>query len=298
MDELIIASRAVHFAAAALLVGAPLFRLAVAPERPRGSADGRMIEIVAAVVALVSGLGWFAGVAATMAGSFADALTRDTLQAVAFDTRFGHLWIARLVLLAALLALQALAKPAPARDGALLALAAAFAASLVGVGHGMTGAGHGPEVARIHMAADIVHLLCAATWIGALFCLGRLLHQVLIAKETPDTARLALRQFSLIGYWAVALVLISGCINALIMVPGPAALIGSDYGRVLLIKLALVLVLVAIAIGNRVVLTPPIMAAKGPLAVRNLWRSVLVEQGVALAVLAAVAWLGTIHPVP
>ena len=195
------------------------------------------------------------------------------------------------------IAVQALAK-SPVRDTALLGLAAAFAASLVGVGHGMTGAGHGPEVARIHMAADIVHLLCAATWIGALVCLGRLLHRVLIGKETLDAVRESLRRFSLIGYWVVALVLISGCINALVMVPGPAALIGSEYGRALLIKLAFVLALVAIAVGNRVVLTRPIMAAKEHLPVRNLWRSVLVEQGVALAVLAAVAWLGTIHPVP
>jgi len=298
VDELIIASRAVHFAAAALLVGAPLFRLAVAPDGLRSDAGGRAVEIAAAVAALVSGLGWFAGVAATMAGSFADAITPDTLQAVTFDTRFGHLWLARLVLLAALMAVQAIAKPSPARDAALLALAAAFAASLVGVGHGMTGAGHGPEVARIHMAADVVHLLCAATWIGGLVGLGRLLHRVMIGKETLDVLREALRRFSLIGYWAVALVLITGCINALVMVPGPASLIGSDYGHALLVKLALVAVLVAMAIGNRVVLTPRIMAAEQPGAVRNLWRSVLVEQGVGLAVLAAAAWLGTIHPVP
>jgi len=298
VDELIIASRAVHFAAAVLMVGAPLFRLAVAPDGWRGDPGGRAIEIAAAVAALVSGLGWFAGVAATMAGSWADAITPDTLWAVSFETRFGHLWIARLVLLAALMTVQAIAKASPLRDAALLTLAAAFAASLVGVGHGLTGAGHGPEVARIHTAADIVHLLCAATWLGALVGLGRLIHRVLIGKETLDVVREALRRFSLIGYWAVALVLVTGCINALVMVPGPASLIGSDYGRALLVKLALVVVLVAIAIGNRVALTPRIMAADQSVAVRNLWRSVLVEQGVGLAVLTAVAWLGTIHPVP
>ena len=201
-------------------------------------------------------------------------------------------------MLAVLMVLQAPRKPSPLRDAALLALAAAFAASLVGVGHGLTGAGHGPEVARIHMAADIVHLLCATTWIGTLICLGRVLHRVLIGKETADMLREALRRFSLIGYWVVALVLITGCINALVMVPRPASLIASDYGRALLVKLAFVVVLVAIAIGNRVVLTPRIMAADQPVEVRNLWGSVLVEQGVGLAVLAAVAWLGTIHPVP
>ncbi len=295
MDELIVASRLVHFAAAALLFGAPLFRLAVAPAQP---SIGPRLEVAASVAALLSGLGWFAGVAATMAGSFTDAVTPDILQAVAFDTRFGHLWIARLVVLIAIFVLQLGGKPTRRRDAALAVLAAALAASLVGVGHGMTGAGHGPAVARFHMVADIVHLLCAAAWIGGLFCLGYLLHAVMAGRATVGAARIALRRFSTLGYWAVALVLITGCINALVMVPRPASLISSDYGRALLLKLAFVALMVAIAIVNRVTLTPLIMAAADSKGVRSLWRSVLVEQGAAVLVLAAVAWLGTIHPVP
>ncbi len=297
MDELIIGSRLVHYAAVALLFGAPLFRLAVAPKRigeERGG--GRTAEVAASVAALLSGLGWFAGVAATMAGSFADAIAPDLLHAVTFDTRFGQLWIARLVVLAAIFAIQLGAKPSRPRDGALLILAAFSSASLVGVGHGMTGAGHGPIVARVHMVADVVHLLCAAAWIGGLFFLGGLLHRVVTGEQTPAVARRAIRRFSLMGYGAVALVLLTGCINALVMVPGPASLIGSDYGRVLLLKIALVLLMVAIALINRVALTPPIMAESG--GVGSLSRSVVVEQGVGWLVLAAVAWLGTIHPMP
>jgi putative copper export protein len=140
VDELIVASRLVHFAAAALLFGAPLFRLAIAPEERPG---GRATELAASVAALLSGLGWFAGVAANMAGSFADAVAPDILQAVTFDTRFGHLWIGRLIVLLAMFAIQLGGRPSRLRDGALVLLAAGFAASLVGVGHGMTGAGPG-----------------------------------------------------------------------------------------------------------------------------------------------------------
>jgi copper resistance protein D len=294
VDELIVASRLVHFAAAALLFGAPLFRLAIAPEEPPG---GRATELAASVAALLSGLGWFAGVAANMAGSFADAVAPDILQAVTFDTRFGHLWIGRLIVLLAMFAIQLGGRPSRLRDGALVLLAAGFAASLVGVGHGMTGAGHGPVVARIHMIADTTHLLCAAAWIGGLFCLAPLLHGVVTGRATSEAARRALRRFSTMGYWAVALVLITGCVNALIMVPRPASLIGSEYGRILLLKLAFVLLLVVIAIVNRVVLTPRIMAGDST-GVRRLWRSVLVEQGVGILVLVSVSWLGTVHPVP
>jgi len=295
VDELIVASRLVHYAAAALLLGAPLFRVAVART---AAPEAGAWEVMASIAALLSGLGWFAGVAVTMAGSFADAVAPDILQAVTFDTRFGHLWIGRLIVLVAIVVVQLGWKASRGREFALMLLASGFVASLVGVGHGMTGAGHGPAVARIHMIADVVHLLCAAVWIGGLFCLAPLLHRVITRRETSKSARKALRRFSTMGYWVVGLVLITGCINALVMVPRPASLIGSDYGRALLLKLALVAVLVGFAIVNRVVLSPPVMAAKDSTGVSRLWHSVVVEQGVGLLVLAAVAWLGTIHPVP
>jgi putative copper resistance protein D len=95
----------------------------------------------------------------------------------------------------------------------------------------------------------------------------------------------------------VALLLVSGCINGAILVPSLAKLVGTDYGRVLLVKIALAVAMVAIALVNRFALTPNIVAA-GTAGVRALSRSVLMEQGVGLLVLLSVALLGTIHPVP
>jgi len=297
VDELIIASRAVHFAALALLLGAPFFRLAVSPHGPaRGWPAGRAIELAAACVALVSGLGWFAGVAATFAGGWQDALAPDILQAVAFETRFGHLWIARLIALLALLVIHVLARPSRLRDGALAILAAAPTASLVGVGHGMTGAGAGAEVAWVHMAADIVHLLCAMAWIGGLFCLVQVLRRAVVGDSAGEFLHVVLPRFSRVGYWLVALLLISGCINALVLVPRPDSLVTSDYGRVLLVKIGLVLMMVAFALYNRLVLVAPVI--DGKMSPRALRRSAAMEQGIGLLVLAAVALLGTIHPVP
>lgn len=296
MDELIVASRAVHFAALALLFGAPLFRLAIAPDGPaRGWPGGRGIELAAALAVLLSGLGWFAGVAATFAGGWSDALAPDVLGAVVFDTRFGHLWIGRLLVLAGVFAVQ-LARPSRWRDGALVVLTAGLTASLIGVGHGMTGAGGGAAVARLHMAADVVHLLCAMGWIGGLFCLLQVLRRAMLGGLNPDVLPVVVQRFSRIGYWLVALLLISGCINALVLMPRPDSLVTSDYGRVLLIKLFLVLIMVGFALYNRVVLVGQASPAKtGAFA---LWRSAMAEQGVGLLVLASVALLGTIHPVP
>jgi len=292
VDELIVASRAVHFAALALLLGAPVFRLAIAPRGPtRGWPAGRAAELAATAVAIVSALGWFAGVAAGMAGGLADAVAPDMLQTIALDTRFGRLWVARLAALAAILAVQALARPAPARDAVLAFLAGAATASLVGTGHGLAGEG---ALGPIHALADVTHLICAMGWLGGLFCLAQLL---LRHEADADALRRVLRRFSRIGYWAVALLLVSGCINGVILVPSLAKLVGTAYGRVLMVKIALALVMVAIALVNRFRLTPRIFAADAS-GVRALRLSVVMEQGTGLLVLASVALLGTIHPVP
>jgi len=126
-------------------------------------------------------------------------------------------------------------------------------------------------------------------------------HQAGTHADTPaelDALRRVLRRFSHIGYGAVALLVGSGCINALILVPQPDRLIGTDYGRVLLVKIALALLMVAVAVVNRVLLTPPVMRSGSPASVRTLERSVVVEQGIGFLVLGTVALLGTIHPVP
>jgi putative copper resistance protein D len=294
VDELILVSRAIHFAALALLLGAPLFRLAISPHgSARGWTGGRRIELAAAAVALASALGWFAGVAAGMAGSWPDAFTPDMLQTVAFDTHFGRLWVARLAAMVVILAMEAWPRPTFAKDIGLAFLVGAVAMSLVGTGHGMAGEG---TLGPVHVVADMTHLLCAMGWIGGLFCLGEVLHRATRDDAAGQDLWRVLPRFSRIGYWLVAALLISGCVNALILVPRPDSLLTSAYGRVLLIKLGLVAIMVAVAIYNRVVLTAQVMASTN--GARALWRSVLVEQGVGLAVLATVALLGTIHPVP
>jgi putative copper resistance protein D len=295
VDELIVASRAVHFAALALLFGAPVFRLAIAPHgSARGWPGGRAFQLAAAALALASALGWFAGVASGMAGSWVDAVAPDMLQTVALDTRFGRLWIARLAALAAILGIQAFARAAPAKDAALVFLAGAVTASLVGTGHGTAGEG---ALGPIHAVADVTHLLCATGWVGGLFCLAQLLRRIVRGEAEVAVLHAVLRRFSRVGYWTVALLLVSGCINGVILVPSVAKLIGTDYGRVLLVKIALALGMVTIALVNRFALTPKISAA-GAAGVHALWRSVVMEQGVGLLVLVSVALLGTIHPVP
>jgi copper resistance protein D len=103
------------------------------------------------------------------------------------------------------------------------------------------------------------------------------------------------RRFSRLGYVAVGLLVITGLVNSLVLVGGPAALIGTDYGRVLSIKLGLFGAMLAIAAFNRFVVSPGLQSGD-PKAVAILRRSVAIELGVGAGVLAVVAALGTVHP--
>jgi putative copper resistance protein D len=106
--------------------------------------------------------------------------------------------------------------------------------------------------------------------------------------------------FSRLGYVAVGLLVVSGTLNAIVLVPRPELLITTAYGRVLLVKISLVAVMLAIASLNRFILAPKIVRAQASgrayEATAALYRSVAVEQAVGLFVLASVAVLGTIHP--
>ena len=124
MDDLIIASRLVHFAALALLFGGSLFRLLIRPQNPNQRQPlPRSIDIMVVVAALLSWLGWFIGTAASMTGHWSEVLEPDILAAVLVETQFGRLWIGRLTLLAAMLALTLLwRRQIRAREGFMLLL--------------------------------------------------------------------------------------------------------------------------------------------------------------------------------
>jgi putative copper export protein len=75
----------------------------------------------------------------------------------------------------------------------------------------------------------------------------------------------------------------------------------SENGRVVLAKIFLFSLMTAIALFNRLYLTQRIAAARrspkrAPDPLRLLWRSVMAEQGIALAALAAASVLGTLQP--
>lgn len=299
-EALLVAARAVHFAASIGVAGTLCFTVLIARPAALETVYRRWLWACLAL-AVISGLGWFLALAAGMSGrSLEAALDPHILGTVLLQTRFGRLFSLRL----ACAALAALALLLPARVGRISAFA--FAAALLG---SLAWAGHGADDQGangvFHLTADVVHLLMAGAWIGGLAPLAWLFQRAIAAGdgEWVEIARRAAERFSTLGIVAVGLLLASGVINASYLVDSLAGLFGTNYGRLLLLKVALFAALVAIATVNREVLTPRLSTTpRGAKqrasddALRLLRRNVLFEAALGLGVLGIVAFLGTMVP--
>src|SRR6266545_8048307 len=100
IDLGLVVARLLHYAAVATLAGASFFPLyAYAGTEPIALFRWRQrVLLAAAIAALLGGVLWFVFSVANMSGNFVDVADREVLWTVVHDTRFGSVWIARLVL--------------------------------------------------------------------------------------------------------------------------------------------------------------------------------------------------------
>jgi putative copper resistance protein D len=266
-------ARALHFAATMLLAGVVLFAVLVAAPAWRGAASNGAVAInvrtrlavmawIGIALAAISGAAWLILTAAAMSGLPAAQVFGDgVLWTVLSETTFGRAWLIRFVLACALAAtLPALLSPRDRKSTwleiAAAVLAAAFAGALAWSGHAAGGLG---GEAIIHPAADVLHLVAAAAWVGALLPLI-----VLFAAAGADDASLAMARtatvrFSILGIVSVGTLLATGIVNTFYLAGSVPALLHTEYGRLLLIKIVLFLAMVAIAAINRFQLTPQLL---------------------------------------
>lgn len=118
--------------------------------------------------------------------------------------------------------------------GMIILTAVAVAAFLPGfTGH--SGIADGHEAATISLG---VHLLAASAWIGGLIATASYL-----ARRAPD-GEIVLHRFSTVALISVILLAESGLLNASLRIDGPAALITSQYGSIILTKVAVLILLI------------------------------------------------------
>lgn len=294
IDGPMIVTRTVHFAACAMTAGALIFRAFVA-----GAASGALIDRqirgiarIGVTIAVVSGLVWLWLEAASMSGlDLGEAITSGALSTVIGETQFGLASEVRLILAVALAVCLIYDRIAILRYLAL-ATAMCLVASIAWTGH----AGSTPfKLGYLHLASDALHLIATSAWVGGLVPLALLLDALRRQKGFASLELDTVTRFSTLGIASVASLILSGGINAWILVGSFRGLIVTGYGQILMLKLAVFAAMLAFAAFNRISLTPQ-LASPSRDVLRSLSRNTWMEIILAFFIFAMVGVLGTLHP--
>ncbi len=175
--------------------------------------------------------------------TFMEAWQGDAMVLVLSFTQFGKVWMVRAKLLAGVFVLLLIGmlirrytrrRVPVALDAVNLVLAAALLAAPVWTSHAHESA-HNVWL----LPADTLHVLAAGAWPGGLPALGILLAR---ARRDPDlflAAATVTRRFSRMCVLAVGFLAFSGLANAYGLVGALGLLWPTEYGRLLLCKVAL-----------------------------------------------------------
>ena len=290
MAELLILSRAVHFCACLVLPAVFAVRLLV--ERPAAD-DGRAARRLAGVclvAAAGSGFGWFWAAAAGMNGSgLMTALNPQLFGLVLWQTPPGQVWIVRTGIALALGVVLCIPRGGW-RWITGLVLAMGLLGSLAWLGH----AGAGEDGRRaVMLTADVSHLLAASAWPAGLLPFALLLRRQL-KEKTAAGAYASAQRFSVMSLFTVGTLVTSGLVNAFFLVGSFRALVTTDYGWFLTLKLLLVVAALALGAWNLLFHEPRMQT--DPAATEGMLRKVWMEVALGTLIVSVVAILGTLAP--
>lgn len=316
MNTFLATVRAVYFIATIVLFGELAFRwwvecaaLRRLPEialdawpasRPRSA-----ILAAALAAAFVSSVLWFLAQAQVMSGMPLESLSQETLYGVLFDTEFGRVSLVRFglaIVLAIALALLREEKRSNAIAIAASVIALGLLSSIAWTGHANGDQG---QNRIIHLSSDVMHLLAAGAWLGALPALASILFNARrdASGRALELAALATRRFSILGIAAVSTLVLTGIVDAWFTVGSLPALLGTDYGRLLSLKLMLFSGMLALAAMNRFRYSPQLLQAAGygreascREALSRLGVNTMGEIGLGIAVVCIVGAMGIATP--
>jgi copper transport protein len=274
----------VGYAGLALLVGPALMLAMLWPRRLSRRGVGRLLWAGVGLVAV-----------STLAGIWVQAPYRSGLglfEVTAGDLRgvlSSQYGAAHLVRLGVLAAVALLLRP-------LLAARAGRADLLLLAGLGVVGLGTWPvaghpvasPVPYVSIALSTVHLAAAAAWVGGLVVLAGFLLRLADERELGAI----LPEWSRWAALSVSLLLLAGLLMAVVEVGAPGALVSTWYGRLLLVKVGLVVVVLVVAGYSRRLIRRR-LAASRPRVLRS---AVAAEAGVLAAVLVVAAVLAQTTP--
>jgi len=158
-------------------------------------------------------------------------------------THFGHVWLVRFTLLGGTLCLAGSMARAARAVMLLMALAIAFTT---------TATGHAGDWGDVSPTAviDYLHVAASSLWVGGLLSLV-ILGRPSVAGWRSAQFRTIGQRFSRLAGWSLLAVVLSGSYNAWVQVATPSGMWTTTYGRVLSIKLAIVVVLISLGAISR-----------------------------------------------
>jgi copper transport protein len=166
-----------------------------------------------------------------------------------------------------------------------VALAIALAVTWSAADH----SGTGDQVA-VALPADVAHLLAMAAWVGGLTLLAVAVLSVHAASLPEDDRAGIVRRFSPVAFSSVAVLAVTGSYQGWRQVRTLDALTGTAYGRLLLIKVAGFILLIALGAYAR-----RRLASSEP-DLKSLRRSVGAEFGIAVCILGVTSLLVESQP--
>lgn len=282
--------RAVHFFAVLLLTGSAFYTALLAPRgyRPRLAQRLNTMMVGAAALSAISAVLMLSAQSGLMSGDWRNIGDITTWLAV-LSTRWGHVWCA--VICAALLSMLAWRWHGVRRQRLLLLTGLIQLILMAGVGHA---AMRERWLGWLQQSNHALHLIGVAFWGGGLFPVLLLMREARQIAFRADAIR-AMMRFSRYGHLAVALVLLTGIVNGVLIAGSPLHWQRSLWSLLLWIKVLLVGVMVAVALVNRYLLVPRFHLAGGR-AAQLFIRFTQCELLLAMIVVGLVSVLATLSP--
>jgi putative copper export protein len=254
--------------AMALTVGSALVGGVLAPKPD--ALLGRVTSLSALVWLLAIAAQSVFTVSEVLAFSISDSLNLNVWWSLLSQTTVGQVMLVQAVILVfiALLGWVVLDRV----TGIIISALAISAAFLPGL------TGHS-SMTETHNAASIslgIHIVAMSAWVGGLIALV-----IYLLRSSPDSG-IVIRRFSALALVSVIALVESGLLNASLRLDGPAAIVTSVYGAILLAKISILIVLISFGWRARKKISES--AEQGPLN----------SVGIALLAGREILWMGLV----
>jgi len=146
------------------------------------------------------------------------------------------------------------------------------------------------------LSASIAHRLALGVWLGGLPALILLIGAGPVPDDTRQLAAVILRRFSRLAIIAMSVILVSGTLLTWYLVGNVSSLIGTEYGRLLILKLALLGGIFVIAGGLQRDLLPMLEVKPSDPTFRSYANRVKLETVVAVLIVVVASDMAGLAP--